>query len=337
MAVRPPFTHIKRLSDGRGIFEHADGSTPRTKGGYCLDDVSRALIVLCREPHLTNDLNRLAAVYFDFILDSQGRTGKFHNRLDVDGHWLDEPETGDWWGRGMWSLGTAAALSSDSWIRATAISRFDRGAAERSPDLRAMSFAALGAAEILARGSNHGPARQILVDTVARIGPIDMSAAWPWPEPRLAYANAAIPEALIAAGEALDDPAVRQSGLDLLAWLLDTESYDGHLSVTPVGGRGPDEPQPAYDQQPLEVAALADACNRASNVTGEPRWSAALELAVAWFLGSNDKGLVMWDESTGGGFDALTATGRNTNQGAESTLAMVATLQHAHRLSATSR
>ena len=54
-----------------------------------------------------------------------------------------------------------------------------------------------------------------------------------------------------------------------------------------------------------------------------------LDLAIAWFAGNNDVGAVMWDPSTGGGFDGLTPTGPNLNQGAESTLALISTLQHA--------
>jgi hypothetical protein len=41
----------------------------------------------------------------------------------------------------------------------------------------------------------------------------------------------------------------------------------------------------------------------------------------------------MWDPNTGGGYDGLHADGVNSNQGAESTLAAISTLQHAHRLS----
>jgi hypothetical protein len=36
----------------------------------------------------------------------------------------------------------------------------------------------------------------------------------------------------------------------------------------------------------------------------------------------------MWDPATGGGYDGLTPTGPNLNQGAESTLALISTLQH---------
>jgi hypothetical protein len=142
------------------------------------------------------------------------------------------------------------------------------------------------------------------------------------------------PEAMIAAGVALEDPALRQRGLDLLAWLLDYETANGHLSPTPVDGRGPDDDKPAFDQQPIEVATLADACARAASVDSSATWSDGVAMAAAWFMGDNDTGQMMWDPETGGGYDGLLADGVNQNQGAESTLAVISTLQHAQRLSA---
>jgi hypothetical protein len=50
-------------------------------------------------------------------------------------------------------------------------------------------------------------------------------------------------------------------------------------------------------------------------------------------MGDNDAGQVMWDPETGGGYDGLHADGVNGNQGTESTLAVISTLQHARRLS----
>jgi hypothetical protein len=137
---------------------------------------------------------------------------------------------------------------------------------------------------------------------------------------------------MVAAGVALHDKSLKQEGLHLLGWLLDHETTGGHLSVTPVGGSGPGDRRPAFDQQPIEAAALADACARAARVTGEERWVAGLAAAVDWFLGDNDAGSPMWDPATGGGYDGLQADGPNLNQGAESTLALLSTLQHGHRL-----
>jgi hypothetical protein len=72
---------------------------------------------------------------------------------------------------------------------------------------------------------------------------------------------------------------------------------------------------------------LAEACARASALTGDPRWAAGVRMAGAWFDGDNDTGAVMWDERSGGGYDGLQVDGPNLNQGAESTIALLATRQ----------
>ena len=74
---------------------------------------------------------------------------------------------------------------------------------------------------------------------------------------------------------------------------------------------------------------MADACARADAVTGDTSWRRGIELAAGWFLGANDAGAVMWDSETGGGYDGLDADGANLNEGAESTLALIATMQQA--------
>jgi len=177
----------------------------------------------------------------------------------------------------------------------------------------------------------------LLEDAVGVIGEPPANAAWPWPAPRLSYANAAIAEAVIVAGWKLNRDPVLQGGLRMLEWLLAGETRDGHLSVVPVGGWGPGEQRPGFDQQPIEVAALADACMRATEVTGDTRWLAGVGMSMAWFLGDNDAKVPMLDERTGGGCDGLSQTGRNRNQGAESTLAMISVLQQGRRVSATSQ
>ena len=111
-----------------------------------------------------------------------------------------------------------------------------------------------------------------------------------------------------------------------------SRSNDGHLSTVPVGGWRPGRPKHRFDQQPIEAAATADACATAAAITGDDRWDGPLFQSIAWFLGDNDTQTVMYDPLTGGCYDGLTADGPNLNQGAESTLALVSTLQHARTL-----
>jgi hypothetical protein len=216
-------------------------------------------------------------------------------------------------------------------MRAGAMADFNHGVKQRSPHRRAMAFAALGAAEVAAHDPRHLRARDLLADAITTIGPLSTETDWPWPEPRLTYANAALPEALIAAGHILGRPRVLDDGLTLLRWLLDRETVEGHLSPTPAGGASRADGPGRFDQQPIEVAAMADACARAHDVTGDDVWRLGVDLAIDWFAGNNDIGAVMWDAETNGGYDGLTPTGPNLNQGAESTLALISTLQHAPR------
>ena len=209
------------------------------------------------------------------------------------------------------------------------MTHFDLSVARRSPHLRATAFAALGAAEVLTRHPDHAGARSLLADAAGIIAErTPRSGPWPWPEPRLRYANATLPEVLLAAGSLLGDPSALELGLAMLGWLLDIETAGDHLSITPVGGWVTGESRPGFDQQPIEVAALADACcprvrGHRGSAVAEPACSAArpgssvrTTPASAWST-----------DVTGGGCDGLHRTGRNENQGAESTLAMISTFQ----------
>jgi hypothetical protein len=331
----PSFDHVLSMTDRVGMFEHADHAIARREHGYCTDDVARLLIVIVREPRHTNRdeqaLNDLGRTAMRFLAESQGATGRTRNRRAAGGRWHGRRGVEDCWGRSLWAFGSAARLAPDDRMRSSALAHFNRGTAQRSPHRRAMAFAALGAAEILTSEPRHGCAQALLSDAIISIGPVSTDRSWPWPERRLSYANAALAEVLIAGGQLLGRPDVLDDGLRLLRWLLDRETVDGHLSPTPVGGAGPDDRPPMFDQQPIEVAAMADACARALDVTGDQLWDVGVEQCIGWFMGLNDRGSVMWDPATGGGFDGLTPVGPNLNQGAESTLALISTMQHSAR------
>ena len=325
--------HLGRMSDERGLLEHALRDEPRVEHGYCTDDNARLLVVSSREPDegLAHDLSRLA---LRFVLSAQTDAGLVHNRFGWDGtyRWLDIAGTGDWWGRALWGLGVAASSHPNSGIRAEASWAFRRSARQRSPFLHSMAFAALGAADVFAVAPQDDVARQLLIDAGEMIIRRPGRPEWPWPETRLTYANGAIAEAAIAIGLSLPDSSALDRGLVMLEWLMHLQHSGEYLSVVGVGGRGPYDPAPQFDQQPLEVAALADACWRAWVATGDHSWMRGVLSAAAWFEGANDVGVRMYDTQTGGGYDGLTSTGPNLNQGTESTLAYISTMQRARSL-----
>jgi hypothetical protein len=327
----PTFAHILAMSDDHGLFEHALLDEPRRDHGYCVDDVARALVVLLRESGRTPELDRLVSTYLRFLEAAVDVDGRVHNRMDAGGAWTDDAGLGDWWGRAVRALGAASVHLATALDRSRALSAFHRAASSRSPHGRAMAFATLGAADVLSADPDDLSARALLRDGVVSIR-VPSDPRWPWPEPRLRYANAALPEALLAGGTAIDDPRIVARGLAMLRFLLDVETRDGHLSVTGVGGRGPAQRSVQFDQQPIEVAAIADACARAFDLTADPSWRDGVASAWAWFTGDNDALTPMIDRESGAGFDGLEAGGRNENRGAESTLAALGAYQQAARL-----
>jgi hypothetical protein len=329
-----PFGHLRRLTDNIGLLRHAEGVVPLHGHGYYVDDAARGLLVVCREPSPSQELVVLGRRYLHFLTQAQALGGKFRNHLGRDRRWHDQPGAEDGWGLSLWALGTAAARGPTTGMREESFTRFCRGARVSSLLPHAMAFAALGAAEILEKQPGHPGALALLYRASLVIGVPPADAAWPWPAPRLSYANAAIAEAVIVSGRHLGDDRMLRNGLRMLEWLLATETRGGHLSVVPPQGWRPGESRPASDQRPAEVAALANACMRAAAVSGDDKWLMGVEMSVAWFLGDNDAQVSLLDERTGGCSDGLTSAGRSRNQGAESTLAMIAVLQQGHRMAA---
>jgi hypothetical protein len=307
------------------LFEHARLDQPRPECGYCTDDAGRALALACRLP-ADPDAEKLAAVTLEFLERAHVANGRFRLRLGADGRWMPDTPSDDAAGRALFGLGVAAAVAPWADVRDRAAVLFDAAVGFRSSWARANAYATLGAVEVLQADPSHRGARRLVIDAANRLPTVELTESWRWPEPRLTYANALLPDAALAAAVALGRAELAARALELLDWLVERETLHGRFSFAPVGGRGPGGRQPSFDQQPIEAWAMADACSRALACTGHQNWADSLSRAGSWFLGQNDTGAVMFDPATGGGFDGLRREGVNRNQGAESTLAFVATM-----------
>lgn len=156
-------------------------------------------------------------------------------------------------------------------LRDRALVLFGEAADFRSEHPRAVACAALGAAELLHAVPNHANARRLVSDAADSLPSPATDDAWPWPEPRLSYANALLPDAALAVATTMGRQRAASDALHLLEWLVDQEMVDGHFIFTPVGGRSPDGTQPAFDQQPIEAWTMTEACTRAFAYTGDHR------------------------------------------------------------------
>jgi hypothetical protein len=321
-------SHLASITDNVGLFEHCQLSQPRSEHGYCVDDVARGVVVLQRLRSKDPQVQHLISIYLAFLEQSQDALGLIRNRRNIDGLWQSEPSTHDHWGRALWAWGTTIRMSGDTDQGAAAYERFQISALRRSPFMRSMAFAALGASEVLHVLPGDSFATALLEDALAAIH-TPTTTKWPWPESRLTYANAVIPEVLMLGGFHLQRGAQMRLGMFMLNWLIEIQTNGDHFSPIPHKGWAPGDALPAFDQQPIEIAALVDACSTAYDITSDPRWSRAIHLGYHWFEGHNDKRVAMADVTTGAGFDGLTQDGRNENNGAESTLAYLSVAEQA--------
>ncbi|WP_298690071.1 glycosyltransferase family 4 protein [uncultured Sphingomonas sp.] len=328
--LMPDFAAVERMSDSTGMYQHAIYSVPDRRHGYCIDDNARALILtgtMDLEPATRDKWMTIYASFIQYAWNPDVR--RFRNFMRFDRSWCEEEGSEDSNGRTLWALGVTARDAVDRKHRDWAMMMFDMtgSMALELGSLRAQAFAMLGAAAILEARPGHQLAREILEkfpDQHLALLAEARRPAWTWFEIVLAYDNARVPQALIAAGRALDRPDYVQRGLETLRWIVDKQTSPegrfraiGHESF----GRPYAEPL-QFDQQPLEAHATVEACAEAYAASGDHRWMEEAERAYGWFLGANDLDLPLATSADGGCFDGLMPTGINRNQGAESILAL---------------
>ncbi|MGB2613503.1 MAG: glycosyltransferase family 4 protein [Phycisphaerae bacterium] len=338
--------HLRRLTDDFGIMQHARYVVPDRRRGYTTDDNARALIVAILARYVTPDdptLRPLVTRYLSFVdLAFNPRTGRFRNFLSYGRRWLEEEGSDDSHGRALWSLGVTVATEQDTGHRSLAADLFREAlpALEHISSPRSLAFALLGLAAYLDRFGDDqavGLTRRTVAGRLRDAFPKAPSDGWPWPEPKVTYANARLPQALILSGKAMEDEALLRTGLEVLAWLVGVQqSPSGWFS--PIGNQGWYErgkEKARFDQQPIEAHSMVEACLEAYAATREGVWLEHAQRAFDWFLGRNDLLVPLYDPESGGCRDGLHPSRVNENQGAESTLAWLMALLriHLHRQS----
>jgi hypothetical protein len=329
--------HLYHLTDSTGIFQHAVFTAPNHSEGYCTDDNARGLILavllgqLEEAPKRVRGLATTYAAFLDYAFNS--KTGRFHNFLNIDRHWLDEQGSEDCHGRAIWALGTAVGRSPH-WSSQT---KAERLFAQALPAVlqftspRAWAFALIGIHEYLRQRKGDCPAIEVCQELTARLITIFEKVAgpgWTWFEDGLTYDNAKLAHALIVSGRATGQERVSERGMVALRWLVSVQTSPQGL-LRPIGSNGfywRNGARADFDQQPIEAHTTVSACLEAYRATFDPWWYEQAQRAFDWFLGWNDLGEELYCPQTGGCRDGLHVDRRNENQGAESTLAFLLSL-----------
>jgi len=332
--------HMLNLTDDTGILQHAIFSIPNASEGYTTDDNARALIVsvlLDSYPaHAgARDYPNLSDRYLAFLwLAFNTDTGRFRNFLGYDRRWLEDAGSEDSHGRALWSIGNVLGHSRNAGLRGAAGRLFEAAvpATLKFTSPRAWAFCILGMQAYLdwfpgdraIQGARNALANRLL-DIYERCH----SETWRWFEKSLSYSNARLSQALILAGWRSGNQRMIEAGMDSLKWLVAEQHRDDAEVFVPIGSNGfyiEGNEKARFDQQPVEACATVSACLEVFRMTEESPWYEEAQRVFRWFLGKNDLGVALYDETTGGCKDGLHPDRINENQGAESTLSFLMAL-----------
>lgn len=332
--------HLRNLTDDTGLFQHAVYTVPDRVHGYCSDDNARALIVATMNWQLFKDesILLLFRVYLSFLHHALDRaSGRFRNFLAYERSWTEKTGSEDSHGRSLWALGYSVAYPPDDPLLNLSMRLFKTAlpAAIGFTSPRAWAYTILGSLCYLKRFGGDAEVRALVMQLAGRLDGLYQAVAteeWSWFENIVSYDNACLAHALIWAGHYLDHEEHFETGLRALEWLLQVQTApEGHLSL--IGNRDwyrQGGKKARYDQQPLDAAALVEACYRAYRTTEEMHWQVAMEQCFNWFFGNNDGRQSLYDFVSGGCFDGLEPGAVNQNQGGESTVSLLIALHRMH-------
>ncbi len=328
----PSLTHLKKLTDDTGLYQHAKFTVPNRKYGYCTDDNARAVIAVTRyyAQYPEAQALELFNTYLSFILHSQNSDGSVRNFMNFDRTWLKDEPVSDALGRVLWALGTVMAKPPSSSYLPIIKDRFDRsvGYVEKQYP-RGMAYSILGMSDYLKQfpgASDIKRQLEIAADGLTAQYEENKFPDWQWFEDALTYDNAILPYALFVAGTAIGDKYLEVA--ERTCEFLLTNTFNGdHFSFIGCKGwyeRG--KTKAAFDQQPIEVASTVMMLRAAYDATQKGRYLILQRKAFDWFLGENDLHIPLYDFRTKGCSDGLMSGGVNANQGAESILSFLLSL-----------
>ena len=326
----PPISiqHLQTLTDATGIHEFAHGTIPWHENGYCAEDVGRALAAVTLYERVTGktDGRPLARVYLAYLEKSLRDDGEIWNRKD------QTLASGDAYGRILWGLGCAASFQTDQTNRESATRLFESilpGWEKKLGDYPiARACAMQGLAAYLNRHPN--PAARMALVQCAKKNVLAFHKhsdhTWKWFGDTMTYDSGRLPLSLLLAFQTSGDSRFRDAGLASLDFLIAIYFDPKGTQLSVVGNKGWFKKGgiPArFDQQPIDAAAMVEACVLAAHLTGNPEYSQRARTAFEWFLGNNVKQAILYDSQSGGCRDGLTESGPNQNEGGESTIMYV--------------
>ncbi len=335
--------HLRNITDATGIIQHSIYSIPNRNEGYCIDDNSRALLSVIMNKHLFHDpvVDRLISIYLSFIHHAyNSEKGLFRNFMSYERKWLEKTGSEDSNGRTLFVLGYMIKNTDNQLHLALCKMLFDSAikTMKKFQNLRAVSYIIMGCIFYLQKFSGAREVKKICEKMLEKLYETYMENSaedWKWFENFLTYDNARLPQALLMGGIYFKNSNYLYSGLEALNWYFDLIHDKERNSISLIGNDGwyyKGKEKAKYDQQPVEIPSIIDACYQAYLITEDMEWINRIGISFSWFLGNNDRQEPLYDFTTGGCYDGLTTTVINQNQGAESTVSWLTSLHRMYRI-----
>ncbi len=322
-------THVQRLTDSTGIVQHAKYGIPNLKEGYCLDDNTRALLMvtMAYRQLKSPEALRLLPIYLSFVHYMQTDGGHFRNFLHFNRSYLDEMGSEDSFGRNIWALGYLVRYAPNNSYREFASELFNKSVDvfKELKDVRGVSNTIIGVCHYLKYHQSDENMIHTLIDLTNNLMEAlkrESTEDWHWFENVMTYDNGILPLALLHSSEITGNIKVKETALKTIDFLK--EKTFSQKYFTPVGNNGwltKNGNLPPFDQQAIEVMAMVLLFEEAYYLTKDAAYIEMMFTSFMWFLGENELHIPLYDHETHGCCDGLQFNGVNRNQGAESTLA----------------
>jgi glycosyltransferase involved in cell wall biosynthesis len=319
----PKLDHLVRLSDDTGPAHHARHTVPDWRYGYRMEDAAATLVVSIKHQTQFADKNatHLAETCLGLLQILIGDGKNASEGLDYTRHAMGGASQ-ESIGKAIWALGYA--VNQDDMILApTANDLFQSLLPYAKIDsLRGAGYAVLGAGNYLAHFPGASDVRRFLIRQANILVSGCESEEWVrvWGDTDWPVAV----QALSVAASVLGRKKMRALSKKLADELIEITS-GGRVFLR--SGDNPDE-----EETPIMAAAFIEALGAVFYDERNRDLLDPIRAAADWFLGDNQKNEALYEFSTGGCHDAVTAAGLNRNQGTEATIFCLLAFTTLHRL-----
>lgn len=318
----PDFRHLRAMTDETGLLQFSHKSMPNPLSGYTLDDNARALLISL----YTDNNQEYASKYATWLYNAQQNDGSWSN-FQLNNQYFSRYDSEDSIGRALLacSLGVSSSCEEiQKLCHKMLLNNIHQVYKFRSP--RAIAYSLVG---ICKNESNlFKSEKQSLVSQLSEclisLYQTAHTKKWLWFEDYFTYCNGILPQAMFAVYALNGNKKALKIGHDSLAFLNNILFRKAYLNIIGNQGWCQKGSKPAlFDQQPVDAASTALACWEAYKAIGGKEYLQLATLACRWYHGLNIHGLSLYDENTGGCYDALTVEGVNKNQGAEAVISLL--------------